>query len=246
MSASPNTLGNTSSNESLVPLLGTHPRDSVQSSQQSQATAIEHESLEPTIVANVPLNLQHSDGLFFSTSMPQEMESLIGSQLFTARIQQLNDSLKPYSKRRNYGPIIRYIALIILSSFTMSTYIVFDSTLYLIACICISMCIMGGVADLTFTKQDFENVIIAQLNSFNQEDDSIKLVWRLQPHGTEPFFNLVPVPFLRQISVKFVSKGGEGDEFLPEYQVEFTLFGASEVLSADVENGLPAYDEASG
>ncbi|ORY43634.1 hypothetical protein BCR33DRAFT_717318, partial [Rhizoclosmatium globosum] len=200
---------------------------------------------ESTISASLPMNLHHSDGIFIHTECRKNWTRwYVGSELLTSRIQDLNTILKPYANRRNYGPVFRLMTLILLGSITLAMYVKFGSEMFFIARIILILGALKCVANLTFFQQDFEKDIISQLNTFNQEDQSIKLAWKLQPFGTEPFFNLVPVPFLGQIRVEYASKETECDEVLPKYEVELTVLGESVgVTSHDVESGLPFYNE---
>ncbi|ORY43633.1 hypothetical protein BCR33DRAFT_766352 [Rhizoclosmatium globosum] len=214
--------------------------------QTSNSAVINQVPRVSPVIASIPLNLQHSERICIPTAIPEDLGSLIGFEQFTCRMQQLNDILKPHVNRRNYGPVFRYLTLISLGFITLGMYMMFGSEILFVARTILILGALKCVADLTFIKQDFENAIISQLNSFNEEDESIRLVWTLQPYGTEPFFNLAPVPFLRQITIAYISKEIEVEK-LPEYHIEFTLFGSVAgpvALYYDLESGPPTYDEA--
>ncbi|KAJ3078037.1 hypothetical protein HDU99_000815 [Rhizoclosmatium hyalinum] len=243
-----NVLKSANSVQAIMTFVVTLPNKTIHSdeTQTSNSAVINQVPRVSPVIASIPLNLQHSESICIPTAIPEDLGSLIGFEQFTSRMQQLNDILKPHVNRRNYGPVFRYLTLISLGFITLGMYMMFGSEILFVARIILILGALKCVTDLTFIKQDFENAIISQLNSFNEEDESIRLVWTLQPYGTEPFFNLAPVPFLRQITIAYISKEIEVEE-LPEYHIEFTLFGSAAgpvALYYDLESGPPTYDEA--
>ncbi|KAI9343544.1 hypothetical protein BDR26DRAFT_858288 [Obelidium mucronatum] len=169
--------------------------------------------------------------------MPRDIEGLIASQVFSSRIQQLNDSLKEFKDCKDRGPLMRLLTLILVFSVNLAVQLLSDSLMCILVTFCISLVFMVIVSEAAMARHKFEKEITTQLIGFNQEDEAIRLVWRLVPYGNLVFISLRPIPFARLIQIQHVMKGGanEEEEYLPAYSR----------LAASLEGGLaelPSYD----
>ncbi|KAJ3028462.1 UNVERIFIED_CONTAM: hypothetical protein HDU68_001609 [Siphonaria sp. JEL0065] len=100
------------------------------------------------------------------------------------------------------------------------------------------MAVFEGKHQMTFTQ--FEKAISKHLIGFNQEDEIIRLVWRLVPTEEQQFISLCSVPFHRVIQIHHVIKGQHiaEDEYLPAYtRLAQSLEDGLELTEA----GLPGY-----
>ncbi|KAI9343545.1 hypothetical protein BDR26DRAFT_858292 [Obelidium mucronatum] len=156
--------------------------------------------------------------------MPVGLEGLISNQVYASRLQKLNEGFKTLSVPMDLGPMIRLASLIVLLGASAGLMTIADDiTVQVFVCIA-ALSFQVAVNILTFRPKKFEVFINDQLKVFNQEDETIKLIWKLNSTVNEMrnVFYFKPIPYARSVLVRHTNKGGV-EEFLPAYTERFDL-----------------------
>ncbi|KAI9343543.1 hypothetical protein BDR26DRAFT_917536 [Obelidium mucronatum] len=189
------------------------------------------------LIADLLLKPQDSVGtLLFDELLPSSMEGLVGvligcisSQLFADRIHDLNSVLKERQIQSECGPLIRLLCALFAAGLSLCLFAFACDSLVISLGLSAIWTLALGIALLTSVKRKSERSIIRLLKAYNQEDHSIRLLWRLSG-GHQPFFHYRMLPFCRRISIRHVTKDGSNLEleFLPAYSDRYVLVAESQ------------------
>ncbi|KAJ3069345.1 hypothetical protein HDU98_007608 [Podochytrium sp. JEL0797] len=179
--------------------------------------------MSSTVVASLELRYGEIRQRFFDEQMPIEMEGLIPSQLFTARMQGINQHLARCTTLRDYTSILRTCIFFCFVGFCV-LFVVLAARFSAIMLWCVSFlglsCMFVSLL-LTYRYPRYERYVQSKLADFSSQDESIQLIWTSSRNHEQPLFAFnwsrsgAEIPW--KIVVSLVNKQGAESHFLPAY-----------------------------
>ncbi|KAJ3069347.1 hypothetical protein HDU98_007610 [Podochytrium sp. JEL0797] len=203
----------------------------------SFSLAMEAERATSTLLVTLPIQYHNPEHKFFEETRPDELEALISSQAFYARMHELNEKLERFRTLKDFSPLFRTFMLATIPVITLFSFLY--NVAWLGALVFVTVILLASY----FNDGAVFRLLKTHVEQFNETDAPVNLKWSITPRfpqNQKPLFcwsqEKAGVAVDWKLHVRQVSKHPNMQtEFLPAYSPFIVML--SEMVGSDLGVG---------